>query len=296
MNDIKTHPKVDLSFLSPEPRELAQESILDIPAIPDPRESPSPLSTLGVLTTSYQTASEGQPIQVKAIPRVEADWKDLLTTLRKERELAWKLYDRQRGLDYSHRTRHAKLEDINAAKAEIPRLQKRIAVVKRRLSPWAWCPLRRVPILQCHFQFKDDGIQRYRRLWTKRRWDQYFMLILSMLMEELASAQHASKLPACNRHIDGKYNFSEEYIAAERRFEAADHAHGLALKQFDDFKRSGPPVESPDDEIARRLAKYQAADPSVEYIATPTKSSSASSGGVYYQSHRPQVHIERQKC
>jgi hypothetical protein len=296
MKIFESTKKIDLSFLDPESTEAVQGSVGKVPSTVDLTDSPLPLAPKQELQLDLVSPAKTSTVEVDALPRTEKDWQAFLSKLKDERVRAFKDFDEQRGLDLAYRLRTATIESINAAKADIPVLRKRIASVKRRLAPWMWCPLRKVPILECHLEFKPDGIRRFKRLWTKRQWDAYFMLVLSLLLEKLSGAEYLSKLERCNRQSNGRYNFSNEYVAAEKKFQAADQAHRSALKEFERFHRNGPQVESPDVEIARRLAKYQLADSVLERIGTRTGSISASSGGMYYQTPRPPVHISRPKC
>ena len=288
--------KIDLSFLDPESAEAVQGSVGKVPSTVDLTDSPLPLAPKQELQLDLVSTAKTSTVEVDSLPRTEKDWQAFLSKLKDERVRAFKDFDEQRGLDLAHRMRTATIESINAAKADIPVLRKRIASVKRRLAPWMWCPLKKVPILQCHFEFKPDGIRRFKRLWTKRQWDAYFMLVLSMLLERLSGAEYLSKLEQCKRQRNGSYSFSNEYVAAEKQFQVADLAHRSARKEFENFRRNGPQVESPDVEIARRLAKYQLVDSAPESIEVRTGSTTATSGGMFYQTLRPPVHIPRPKC
>ena len=284
--------RLDLSFLDPEPDEGVQEPVCKVAEEADRRD------LLPATVQELQTDQTAIPaVEVSPWPRTNGEWQVLLSKLKKEKEATWQEFDRQRGIDLAYRMQSAKLETIKAARAEIPVLRKRVASVRRRLSSWGWCPLRKVPLLPCHIGYKVGATGQNKRLWTKRQSDQYFQLLLSILLEQLSSAEHVACLQPCTRYKNGKYEFSKDYILAETKFETANQAYQEALKQAEDFNRNGPSSESRDVEIARRLAKYESASYGSQFdrIEPDSNNSSSSSGGSA-RSHRPQVNHWRPKC
>jgi hypothetical protein len=287
--------RLDLSFLNPEPAEAVRERDRDALEEADPTALPP--ATGKELQPIQKSQSGSSDVEVSPWPRTHGEWQVLLAERKKEKESTWRVFDRQRGIDLAYRMQSAKIETIKAARAEIPVLGKRIASIKRKLAFWGWCPFRKVTLLPCHIGYRVGAIGRQKRLWTKRQSDHYFQLLLSILLEQLSSAEHVASLQPCKRYQNGKYVFCDEYLAAEAKFNTANLAYRAALKQAEDFNRNGPPVESPDAEVGRRLAKYEAGSYGCELgriEQDPKHSISGLSGTA--RSHRPQVHIGSPKC
>jgi hypothetical protein len=220
---------LDLSFLDPVEVQSTAEPECDQKLDAVCADATNVESSPQDISKNEQILGSISVAQANHLPRTTNEWEELLAKLKKKRDFTWKQFDHQRAIDIEYYMRTEKLEEIEAAKAQIPILRKRIASVRRRINSWFWCPLKRVPPLPCHIGDSSGRSVPYRRLWTRRLKNKYFQLLLSILLAELSRSVAVSKAQP-RKEDGGRYLPNEEYVRAETRYRMANQEYNTAVQ------------------------------------------------------------------
>jgi hypothetical protein len=254
----------DFSFL------VTSDDFLPTTALAAHTNSPDLLGFMGVVDAADQppatvkdTVNLNEPIVGSfQVLRTYQDWTRRVKALKAARDLAWKLWIAERDKsDIDHVKKWgamASAEQIAQAKADIKTLNAKIAIARAQLDACIWCPWLDVPDLKCHVVDVRPWVKRQsRRLWTLRKKNNYRRSEVRELEECLRQALAGSK------RLD-LASFQPDLVQEKIVVDALSNYERLKKELevveigFEKFKSQGPPPETIDEEIARRVAMLQA--------------------------------------
>jgi hypothetical protein len=202
-------------------------------------------------------AAQRQLPQASLRPRTYLDWTRRLVELKAEKELAWQSWlqvrDRESWAMFRKWGSTASAEEIQKAKMDVTTLQRRIKVARARRSAWLWCPWKAVPYLNFHIVNPPPLRNEPLRLWTLDQKNRYYEAQIRELAEKLDRAVTVSKYK--DRASMPKDPWPTPVLAkAEAELKRLKDELEAAEAGFKEFKLKGPPPETEEEEVARRLA------------------------------------------